>query len=115
MDETRTVHAIPCEDAVDRKRALQVWGTPGRLSFRTPPGEVAHVHPRDYEVLRQAMRDSLVEACREPERRPAEDRPTAEPQPPQRGSAGAEDEHTGTAVPGSGTLGSHSSSRSNES
>lgn len=112
MDQNRIVHEIPCDDVADRDRAMVVIGTPGRLTFVAPPGEVAHVDPRDYELLRQAMRDSLVVAWKPiPERRPAAGGSPAEPQLPHGGSAGAEDEHAGTAVPGSGTLGPHTDRR----
>lgn len=59
MEENRIVHAIPCVDVGGRERELQVIGEPGRLTFVAPPGNVAHIHPRQHEALRHAIREAL--------------------------------------------------------
>lgn len=59
MVENRIVHAIPCADVGGRRRELQVIGEPGRLTFVAPPGNVAHLHPYQYEALRAALQKVL--------------------------------------------------------
>lgn len=59
MDESRITRSIPCGDAINRTRELQVVGTPGGITFIAPPGESGKVHPRHYEALRLAIRDAL--------------------------------------------------------
>lgn len=65
MDQNRIVRSVPCDDAAGRERRLQVIGVPGRFTFVAPPGEVAHVHPRHYELLRQILLEVLPIAWKE--------------------------------------------------
>lgn len=66
MDQDRIVFSLPCEDAGDRPgRKLFVIGTPGRLTIACPPGGTAHLHPRQYDALHQAIRDVLTVAWTE--------------------------------------------------
>lgn len=59
MVENRITRSIPCEDISGRTRELQVIGSGGRIAFVAPPGEVANVHPQDYDALKHALRDAL--------------------------------------------------------
>lgn len=62
----RRVFDIPCNDVGERGREFQVIAVPGRLSFVTPPGNVAHVQPHQYRLLRQVLLDALAVALKEP-------------------------------------------------
>lgn len=64
MVENRVTRSIPCEDALDRERGLEVVGVPGGITFITPPGGSGKVHPRHYEALQTALRDALKVAVR---------------------------------------------------
>ena len=65
MEQNRIVRSIPCGDVAKRDRHFLIIAEPGNLSFVAPPGEVANIEPRQYEALRQALRDVLPVAWKE--------------------------------------------------